>query len=176
MVPTWNNVVPAWNYKVPSWNYIVPTWNHMVPIKPVNLHFLILKYLRIGFSKKRFHIQHHKNMLIVSSTLKSWKIPTFFFEVEPYSSKLELQGESKKTGISKFSNCYNSLIFEAKIHCNTIKPNVPKWRKNMHRIKIENLIWCILMALRWNLIFLRSQFFFTHPVYALAPAASSKRV
>ena len=47
-----------------------------------------------------------------------------------------LQGESKKTGISKFSNCYNSLIFEAKIHCNTIKPNVPKWRKNMHRIKI----------------------------------------
>ena len=78
MVPTWNNVVPAWNYKVPSWNYIVPTWNHMVPIKTVNLHFLILKYLRIGFSKKRFHIQHHKNMLIVSSTLKSWKIPTFF--------------------------------------------------------------------------------------------------
>ena len=90
MVPTWNNVVPAWNYKVPSWNYIVPTWNHMVPIKPVNLHFLILKYLRIGFSKNRFHIHHHKNMLIVSSTLKSWKIPTFFFEVEPYSSRLEL--------------------------------------------------------------------------------------
>ena len=75
---------------VPSWNYIVPSWNHMVPSKPANLHFLLLKYLRIGFSKNRFHIQHHKNMLIFSSTLKSSKIPTFFFEVEPHSSKLEL--------------------------------------------------------------------------------------
>ena len=28
-----------------------------------------------------------------------------------------------------FSNCSNSLNFEAKINCNTIKPNVPKWRK-----------------------------------------------
>ena len=79
-----------WKNMVLSWNYLVPTWNHMAPIKPVNLYFLILKYLRIGFSKKRFHIQHHKNMLIVSSTLKSSKIPTFFLEVEPYSSKLEL--------------------------------------------------------------------------------------
>ena len=63
---------------VPSWNYIVPSWNHMVPSKPANLHFLLLKYLRIEFSKNRFYIQHHKNMLIFSSTLKSSKIPTFF--------------------------------------------------------------------------------------------------
>ena len=75
---------------VPSWNYIVPSWNHMVPSKPANLHFLLLKYLRIGFSKNRFHIQHHKNMLIVSSTLKSSKIPTFVFKVEPYSFKSHL--------------------------------------------------------------------------------------
>ena len=61
-----------------SWNYLVPTWNHMAPIKPVNVYFLILKYLRIGFSKERFQIQNHKNMLIVSFTLKSSKIPTFF--------------------------------------------------------------------------------------------------
>ena len=39
-----------------------------------------------------------------------------------------IQGESKKTGISKFSNCFKSLIFEAKIHCNTITkcPEVEK--------------------------------------------------
>ena len=29
----------------------------------------------------------------------------------------------------EFSNCSNSLNFEAKINCNSIKPNVPKWRK-----------------------------------------------
>ena len=79
---------------VPSWTYIVPTRNHMVPIKPVNLHFLIWKYLRIGISKNRFHIQHHKNMLIFSSTLKSSKFPTFLFKVEPYSSKLELNSSN----------------------------------------------------------------------------------
>ena len=50
----------------------------MVPSQACKSTFLILKYLRIGFSKNRFHIQHHKNMLIFSSTLKSWKIPTFF--------------------------------------------------------------------------------------------------
>ena len=97
---------------VPSWTYIVPTRNHMVPIKPVNLHFLIWKYLGIGFSKNRFHIQHHKNILIVSSTLKSWKIPTFFFEVEKlelyssnleqYSSNLELYGSTSKKKVGIF--------------------------------------------------------------------------
>ena len=29
----------------------------------------------------------------------------------------------------KFSNCVNSLNFEAKINCNTSKLYVPKWRK-----------------------------------------------
>ena len=39
----------------------------------------------------------------------------------------------------KFSNCSNSLNFEAKINCNTIKPNVPKWRKTCTGIKFDLL-------------------------------------
>ena len=37
----------------------------------------------------------------------------------------------------KFSNCSNSLNFEAKINCNTIKPNVPKWRKTCTELKYD---------------------------------------
>ena len=37
----------------------------------------------------------------------------------------------------KFSNCSNSLNFEAKINCNTIKPNVPKWRKTCTGLKFD---------------------------------------
>ena len=39
----------------------------------------------------------------------------------------------------KFSNCSNSLNFEAKINCNTIKPNVPKWRKTCTGLKFDLL-------------------------------------
>ena len=39
----------------------------------------------------------------------------------------------------KFSNCSNSLNFEAKINCNTFKPNVPKWRKTCTELKFDLL-------------------------------------
>ena len=39
----------------------------------------------------------------------------------------------------KFSNCSNSLNFEAKINCNTIKSNVPKWRKTCTGLKFDLL-------------------------------------
>ena len=45
----------------------------------------------------------------------------------------------KKTGSQKNSNCSNSLNFEAKINCNTIKPNVPKWRKTCTGLKFDLL-------------------------------------
>ena len=41
----------------------------------------------------------------------------------------------KKVGSQKISNCSNSLNFEAKINCNTIKQNVPKWRKTCIGLK-----------------------------------------
>ena len=37
----------------------------------------------------------------------------------------------------EFSNCSNSLNFEAKINCNSIKPNVPKWRKICLGLKFD---------------------------------------
>ena len=37
----------------------------------------------------------------------------------------------------KFSNCSNSLNFEAKINCNTFKSNVPKWRKKCTGLKFD---------------------------------------
>ena len=40
---------------------------------------------------------------------------------------------------ARFSNFYNSLNFEAKINCNTIKPNVPKWRKTCTGLKFDLL-------------------------------------
>ena len=43
---------------------------------------------------------------------------------------------------AKFSNCSNSLNFEAKINCNTIKPNVPKWRKTCTGLKFDLLHFC----------------------------------
>ena len=43
----------------------------------------------------------------------------------------------KKVGSQKTSNCSNSLNFEAKIKCNTIKPNVPKWRKTCTGLKFD---------------------------------------
>ena len=45
----------------------------------------------------------------------------------------------KKVGSQKISNCSNSLNFEAKINCNTIKPNVPKWRKTCTGLKFDLL-------------------------------------
>ena len=45
----------------------------------------------------------------------------------------------KKVGSQKTSNCSNSLNFEAKIKCNTIKPNVPKWRKTCTGLKYDLL-------------------------------------
>ena len=36
-------------------------------------------------------------------------------------------------------NSSNSLNFEAKIKCNTIKPNVPKWRKTCTGLKFDLL-------------------------------------
>ena len=40
---------------------------------------------------------------------------------------------------AQFSNYSNSLNFEAKINCNTIKPNVPKWRKTCTGLKFDLL-------------------------------------
>ena len=45
----------------------------------------------------------------------------------------------KKVGSQKNSNCAKSLNFEAKINCNTIKPNVPKWRKTCTGLKFDLL-------------------------------------
>ena len=45
----------------------------------------------------------------------------------------------KKVGSQKISNCSNSLNFKAKINCNTIKPNVPKWRKTCTGLKFDLL-------------------------------------
>ena len=36
-----------------------------------------------------------------------------------------------------FSNCSNSLNFEAKISCNTTKPNDLKWRKTCTGLKFD---------------------------------------
>ena len=44
---------------------------------------------------------------------------------------------SKWLFAEKFSNCSNSLNFEAKINCNTIKTNVPKWRKTCTGLKFD---------------------------------------
>ena len=38
---------------------------------------------------------------------------------------------------AKFSNRSNSLNFEAKINCNTIKTNVLKWRKTCTGLKFD---------------------------------------
>ena len=40
---------------------------------------------------------------------------------------------------AKFSHCSNSLNFEAKINCNTIKPNVLKWRKTCTGLKFDSI-------------------------------------
>ena len=37
----------------------------------------------------------------------------------------------------RFSNCSKSLNFEAKINCNSIKTNVPKWRKTCTGLKFD---------------------------------------
>merc|ERR1711952_248357 len=37
----------------------------------------------------------------------------------------------------KFSNCSNSLNFEAKINCNTTEPNIPKWRKTCTGLQFD---------------------------------------
>ena len=44
---------------------------------------------------------------------------------------------SKWLFAEKFSNCSNSLNFEAKINCNSIKSNVPKWRKICIGLKFD---------------------------------------
>ena len=45
----------------------------------------------------------------------------------------------KKLGSQKISICSNWLNFEAKINCNNIKPNVPKWRKTCTGLKFDLL-------------------------------------
>ena len=60
-------------------------------------------------------------------------------EVQTCGVSKNVQGESKKVGSQKISNCSNSLNFEAKINCNTIKPNVPKWRKTCTGLKFDFL-------------------------------------
>ena len=66
----------------------------------------------------------------------------------------------------KFSNCSYTLTFEAKINCNTIKQNVPKWRLTCTGLKFDLLyfygpqshilsggnIWgpCIITFLKWR--------------------------
>ena len=44
---------------------------------------------------------------------------------------------AKRQFSARFSNCSNSLNFEAKINCNTTKPNVPKWRKRCTGLKLD---------------------------------------
>ena len=44
---------------------------------------------------------------------------------------------TKRQFSAHFSNCSNSLNFEAKINCNTTKPNVPKWRKRCTGLKLD---------------------------------------
>ena len=53
----------------------------------------------------------------------------------------------KKVGSQNISNCSNSLNFEAKIICNTIKPNVPKWRKTCTGLKFDLLNFLALRAI-----------------------------
>ena len=56
-----------------------------------------------------------------------------------YVDKDMYRVSQKKLGSQKISNCSNSLNFEAKINCNTIKPNVPKWRKTCTGLKFDLL-------------------------------------
>ena len=44
---------------------------------------------------------------------------------------------AKRQFSAHFSNCSNSLNFEAKINCNTNKSNVPKWRKRCTGLKLD---------------------------------------
>ena len=67
----------------------------------------------------------------------------------------------KKVGSQKTSNCSNSLNFEAKIKCNTIKPNVPKWRKTCTGLKFDLLDFYGLRAIY---ILFEIPLFLTHPV------------
>ena len=66
----------------------------------------------------------------------------------------------------KYSRCSNSLNFEAKINCNTFKPNVPKWRKTCTGLQFDVVhfngpqshllsggnLWgpCMIMQTRWT--------------------------
>ena len=70
------------------------------------------------------------------------KVWSFIFDIYLWILKdiwCELAGiyrvSQKKVGSQKISNCSNSLNFEAKINCNTIKQNVPKWRKTCIGLK-----------------------------------------
>ena len=44
---------------------------------------------------------------------------------------------SNRLFAKQFSNFFNSLNFEAKINCNTSKPNVPKWRKTCTGLQFD---------------------------------------
>ena len=77
------------------------------------------------------------------------------------SAKQTYRVSQKKVGSQKTSNCSNSLNFEAKIKCNTIKPNVPKWRKTCTGLKFDLLDF---MALRAIFILFEIPLFLTHPV------------
>ena len=77
-----------------------------------------------------------------------WK-PILLYRSSPLPLSCDLMQEQSKCGIyrvskkkpgsQKISNCSNSLNFEAKINCNTIKPNVPKWRKTCTGLKFDLL-------------------------------------
>ena len=77
----------------------------------------------------------------------------------------------KKVGSQKISNCSNWLNFEAKIKCNTIKPNVPKWRKTCTGLKFDLLNF---YGPQSNIhTFWDPTFFLTHPVYNISPGQPS---
>ena len=68
------------------------------------------------------------SIFIIKYLLFSFVVNNFIYRVS-----------QKKVGSQKNSNCSNSLNFEAKINCNTMKTNVPKWRKTCTGLKFDLL-------------------------------------
>ena len=67
--------------------------------------------------------------------IRQWRKDAYYLTYTPHTYRVS----QKKVGSQKISNCSNSLNFEAKIKCNTIKPNVPKWRKTCTGLKFDLL-------------------------------------
>jgi hypothetical protein len=76
--------------------------------------------------------------LHIMSQLYAAKVCQLFCNTR-YYAKSTYRVSQKKVGSQKISNCSNSLNFEAKLNCNTIKPNVPKWRKTCTGLKFDLL-------------------------------------